>query len=67
MSLTTRHDEVRSRTDGRLEPARVLSCCGQDLFMVYQIEGDPHLHLQCASCTESYCPSGDCRATEHVG
>ena len=62
MALATRREEVVARSDGTRNMARVVSCCGQDLFCVYQLDGQAHLHLQCASCMESYCPGGDCRA-----
>lgn len=29
-------------------------------FMVYQIEGQNHYHLQCVDCNMSYCPTGTC-------
>lgn len=33
--------------------------CNSDLFMVFQIEGQGHPHLQCFVCGISYC-EGNC-------
>jgi len=55
--VKTRPIELKSLADGALARAELFICeaCGGELFLIYQIEGHKHPHLQCAECGASYC------------
>ncbi len=36
----------------------VCDVCDSQEFIVFQLDGHDHLHLQCAVCRKSYCPKG---------
>jgi hypothetical protein len=55
---------VIARETGARKNARVLRCCDQDHFVLFQLEGQTHLHLQCAWCAMSYCPDNTCTDVE---
>ena len=41
--------------------ATFASCdCGAKLWRVFQLDGDSHFHIECASCKTAQCPSGVC-------
>lgn len=47
--------------DGHTSPAIVAACdCGHDTFHVFQLQGQKHMHLECAECYTSHCPGGIC-------
>lgn len=48
--------------DGEKKKASFAECseCGYGLFLVFQIEGQSHLHLQCSCCGTSFCSIGEC-------
>lgn len=37
--------------------------CQADVFFIFQIDGQDHVHLQCGQCGVSFCPSGKCQET----
>lgn len=43
-------------------PAAVAICpdCECEQWIVFQIKGQNHPHLQCATCGVSFCPNGSC-------
>lgn len=47
--------------DGTARPAIAALCeCGSRQFEIFQLDGQRHFHLQCASCGTSYCSAGGC-------
>lgn len=34
--------------------------CGAKLWRVFQLDGDTHFHIACASCGTAQCPTGKC-------
>lgn len=39
--------------------------CGDKRFLVFQLDGQDHFHLECFTCSTSYCPQGSsCNAME---
>jgi hypothetical protein len=40
--------------------------CGAEPMIVFQIEGQDHLHLECAECGMSFCPAGACKAVAPI-
>jgi hypothetical protein len=42
--------------------ATLMTCedCGAAEFLIYQIMGQSHHHLQCVACGTSYCLGGEC-------
>ncbi len=66
--MKVRNIEVGSqnRHTGKRKAKQAICDCGHDLFVVFQIEGQNHFHLQCDSCGNSHCPlSGGCTMEEH--
>lgn len=52
---------VRSGETGEQRVALFANCqCGSENFLLFQISGHKHFHIQCAGCEESYCPFGAC-------
>lgn len=53
---------------GEHKPALLAQCgrCGSEQFVVFQIEGQDHIHLQCGDCGYTYCESGKCDASTKV-
>lgn len=52
---------VRSGETGEERTALFANCqCGSENFLLFQISGHRHFHIQCAGCEESYCPFGAC-------
>jgi hypothetical protein len=50
---------------GKAHSARLAKCdrCNEDKFLVFQIEGQTHFHLQCFVCGKAFCPAGEsCQA-----
>lgn len=45
---------------GATHAAQLVRCdhCDGNVFVVFQVLGMRHFHLQCAQCGESYCPAG---------
>lgn len=62
------HKESIVVTDmhGSDKPALMAVCeCGNNTFVVFQLEGQDHPHLQCAMCDETYCEKGEgCESVE---
>lgn len=50
--------EIESE-DGEVRKADMARCsCGWSWFMVFQIRGQDHFHLQCSACNTTFCPFG---------
>jgi hypothetical protein len=65
--VNLRNIEVKSPDPrmGKKRAKQAVCDCGHDLFVVFQIEGQNHFHLQCESCGSSHCPmGGGCHADE---
>lgn len=58
--------EVISAVDGERVKALFAVCsdCNNDRFLVFVVDGQDHLHLQCSRCQTSYCPAGACAAAQ---
>ena len=42
----------------------VCSDCDNREWIVFQLDGQDHFHLQCSMCGTSYCPLGKCGEEE---
>lgn len=54
---------VRDGAGNLLEADGAECACGARQFYVFQVRGENHFHLQCASCRHTYCPAD----APHVG
>lgn len=66
MALQTRPIIIHAG-DGSNETrtARLAVCiCTTERWIVFQIEGQTHFHLQCPNCATSFCPHGVCEKDE---
>lgn len=61
---------VTARDNGEEVSAKVYMCpdCeeafGPPLFVVFQIAGHTHVHLQCVYCDETFCSGEECAPPE---
>jgi len=62
--MNLRDVEVGS-LEGKRKAKQAVCDCGGETFIVFQIEGHNHFHLQCDQCGSSFCPqAGACRNDE---
>jgi hypothetical protein len=56
--------EIQVQTTNGEPHQAVLGRCGEcdsDVFHVFQLEGQSHMHIQCNQCLVSFCPGGQCQ------
>ena len=51
------------REDIEPRSGQVAVCeCGAEVFHIFVVAGQEHLHLQCVECGLAFCPEGKCEA-----
>ena len=57
-ALTLSRERVRDLVTDTIVDVNVAGCgaCGGQGFLLYQVIGQPHYHIQCAACQTSFCP-----------
>lgn len=59
--ILTRGEYPTGRGSFKKTGATFASCdCGAKLWRVFQLDGDAHFHVECASCGTAQCPGGQC-------
>lgn len=59
--MLTFDERTVANESGEQRQALFARCeCGTENFLIFQIAGQKHFHIQCSGCEESFCPFGAC-------